>query len=151
MILATALLLACSASAQVPDQFVLYQNEPDPFCLDDSPSGTAIRFELPQAAHIQLEIWSPDTTSVVRTLIEEYLPAGIHELIWDGRDTLGEIVGDAAYPYTMTASDSPGGDVLFEETLVATVNCDAPVDESTWGCIKAWYRGKDGLNDRGHR
>ena len=142
-LLATILLLACSASAQPPGQFALYQNEPDPFCLEVFPSGTTIRFELPQDAHVQLEVWSPDTTSVVRSLIDGYLITGYHELIWDGRDTLGQVVEDGAYPYTMTAAEAPGGPVLFEQTLVATVSCGSPVDEITWGCIKAVYRGTD--------
>ncbi len=142
-VLATILLLACSALAQPPGEFVLHQNEPDPFCLEVFPNGTAIRFELPQNAHVRLEVSSPDTTSVVRTLIDGNLITGYHEVIWDGRDTLGEVVEDGAYPYTMTAAEAPGGPVLYEETLVATVSCGSPVDEITWGCIKAVYRRTD--------
>ena len=140
MVFAATLLVASTTSAQVPDEFVLYQNEPDPFCPSDSLAGTAIRLQLPRAAYIQLEVWSPDTTSVVRTLIEASLPAGFHELIWDGRDVLGEFVDNGVYPYTMTASDSPGGEVLSEQTLLATVECDSPVASTTWGWLKAWYR-----------
>lgn len=140
MVFAGMVLVVSTATAQIPDQFVLYQNEPDPFCPSDSLAGTAIRLELPQAAYLQLEVWSPDTTLVVRTLIEESLPAGFHELIWDGRDLLGEFVDNGVYPYTMTASDSPGGEVLSEQTLLATVQCDTPVANTTWGWLKAWYR-----------
>ncbi len=135
--LTAVVLLATLASAQLPDSLALHQNEPDPFCVDDLPGKTAIRFELPQALQTRLEVWNPDTTYVVRTLIEGHLAAGVYEIVWDGRDALGEFVEAGAYPYTMTVSFDI---VSFEIMRVATMSCDTPVRESTWGAIKAWFR-----------
>ena len=136
VVVAAVLLWTIPAVCQVPDEFVVHQNNPNPFCPHDSPGGTTILFEMPQAAYITLEVLTPDTLGVERSLIAEYLPAGLHAVTWDGRDNEGDIVGDGVYPYLFVAADSPGGAPLFQDMLFATASCPTPTDGLSWGILK---------------
>jgi len=86
---------------------VLHQNDPDPFCVAVD-TGSSILFEIPQEAYIELVFWSPDTTLIVRVLVDNHYSAGLHMVLWDGRDDWGALLPDGSYPYTMTAADSLG-------------------------------------------
>ena len=74
---------------QPPDHFELFQNIFDPFCPTGGGGATDIRFMMPQQAAVLLEVWNPDTTVVLRTLVHGVLPAGYHSFIWDGTDDGG--------------------------------------------------------------
>ncbi|MBD3224604.1 MAG: T9SS type A sorting domain-containing protein [Caldithrix sp.] len=63
-----------------PDQFKLSQNYPNPF----NPI-THIKFELPEASHVTLQIVDVNG-KVVSTEIDDYRPAGVHETIFDGKN-----------------------------------------------------------------
>ena len=144
ILLALTLVLAipCAAPAdppQPPDHFELFQNFPDPFCPTDDGGVTQIQFMMPQQAAVLLEIWSPDTTVVVRTLVHGVLPAGYHSIIWDGSDDDGVDLTSGAYPYSMTATDPDNGDSLFYDILVATIDCTVATRPGTWGGIKAEF------------
>jgi len=138
-VVAVLLFWTIPALCQIPEQFVVHQNNPDPFCPYDSPGGTTILFEMPQAAHITLEVLTPDTLGVERTLIAAYLPAGLHAVTWDGRDNDGDVVGEGVYPYQFTAAESPGGAPLFQDMLFATASCPTPTDGLSWGALKRWF------------
>ena len=126
--------------AQPPDHFELLQNDPDPFCPAGDVGATDIRLALPVASAIQLEVWSPDTSAVVRTLIHAFLPAGYHSITWDGTDGGGSDLASGAYPYSMTANDPDSGDSLFYDMLTATIDCEVATRPGTWGGIKAEFR-----------
>jgi len=63
---------------QIPQDFVLLQNHPNPF----NPT-TIIRFGLPQAAEVQLEVYDSFGRRVA-TLLHERKEAGYHEMQFDG-------------------------------------------------------------------
>ena len=67
----------------IPDKFSLAQNFPNPF----NPT-TTIRYDIPKASYVTLKIYRIDG-QLVRTLQDDYRPAGIYELIWDGRNDHG--------------------------------------------------------------
>jgi hypothetical protein len=67
-----------SATLPVLQATVLEQNYPNPF----NPV-TALRFTLPRAVHLRLDIVDV-TGRVVATLVEGELPAGDHVRLWDG-------------------------------------------------------------------
>ncbi len=142
ILMAGFLILAISTAvlAQFPMQqsFVLHQNEPNPFCAQVD-TTTCILFEMSRAAYVTLEVWTPDTTAVLRSLVKGYLAAGFHMVCWDGRDNSGQFVADAIYPYVMTVADSLGGPTVFADTLVATVECGTACEGNTWGRLKALY------------
>jgi len=132
--------ISTAVLAQFPMQqsFVLHQNDPNPFCPQVD-TATCIVFEMSRAAYVTLEVWTPDTTAVLRSLIKEYLAAGVHMVSWDGRDSSGEFVADGVYPYVTTVADSLGGAIIFSDTLVATVECGTAREGSTWGRLKSLY------------
>jgi hypothetical protein len=68
-----------SAAGQA-GQTELEQNYPNPF----NPS-TTIRFTLAAPQHVSVGIYDV-SGRLVRTLISEVLPAGMHVVVWDGRD-----------------------------------------------------------------
>jgi hypothetical protein len=61
----------------LPDEFLLSQNYPNPF----NPS-TTIRFSLPEASDVVLEVYDVLGRKVV-TLADGYLTAGWHESVWE--------------------------------------------------------------------
>ncbi|MBN2565283.1 MAG: hypothetical protein JXB46_06195 [Candidatus Eisenbacteria bacterium] len=140
IVLGAALLCAMPVRCQIPDQFVLHQNDPNPFCPTDSPGGTIITFEIAHVAYARMEVLTPDTLSVVRVLLYGYQAPGLHAVVWDGRDETGDPVEEGAYPYVLTARDSTSGPVIFQDTLLATAACASPVEQTSWGRIKMWHR-----------
>jgi len=77
----------------------LRQNHPNPF----NPS-TVIAFALPTARQVDLAVYTVDGRRVT-TLVSEPLPAGHHEIVWDGRDGGGRRVASGAYFYRLRAGD----------------------------------------------
>ena len=81
-----------SAPASVPESVALSLcNYPNPF----NPR-TTIRFELPVAGPVRLSIYDV-AGRLVRTLVDDSLPQGSHEAVWDGRDATGREVGSGSY------------------------------------------------------
>ncbi len=86
-------------ATSIPKKFALYQNYPNPF----NPT-TLIQFDLPQNAHVQLNIYNL-LGNKVRTLVNQDLPAGSHQISWDGRDGHGNILPTGIYFYKIIAGD----------------------------------------------
>ncbi|MDW7679390.1 MAG: T9SS type A sorting domain-containing protein [bacterium] len=78
-------------------KYSLSQNYPNPFNSD-----TEIRYQLPEATHVKLEIYNL-LGQKIRTLIDDPKPAGSHTLRWDGRDQYGKPVSSGVYLYRLTA------------------------------------------------
>jgi len=75
----------------VPKQLILWQNFPNPF----NPA-TKLRFQIPYVNNVTLEIFSI-TGQKVRTLINEQMEQGWHEVQWDGLDEAGSSVPSGIY------------------------------------------------------
>lgn len=71
---------------------VLRQNAPNPF----NPS-TTIAFALPRQEAVDLTIHDLRGRVVRRLLTAASLPAGAHEVVWDGRDDAGAAVASGTY------------------------------------------------------
>jgi subtilisin family serine protease len=78
---------------------LLHQNHPNPF----NPS-TTIAFALPRGMETSLAVYAIDG-SLVATLVNEVMPAGEHQVTWDGRDSSGSQVASGAYFYRLSAGD----------------------------------------------
>jgi hypothetical protein len=83
----------------VPQVFALHANYPNPF----NPA-TTIRYQLPQAAPVRLEIFDV-LGQKVRTLVAEAQPAGYHRATWDSRNEAGDPVAAGVYLYRLQAGD----------------------------------------------
>jgi hypothetical protein len=86
-------------NAGIPVTFALEQNYPNPF----NPS-TTINFALPKDAGVSLKVYDV-LGREVRTLVNDKVNAGYHEVVWDGRNAFGAQVASGMYIYRITAGD----------------------------------------------
>jgi subtilisin family serine protease len=84
-----------TVSASPRPTFALARNTPNPF----NPS-TTIHFELAEAGRAQLRIYSAQGR-VVRTLVDERLPAGGFRVTWDGKNDRGIAAASGVYFYKL--------------------------------------------------
>ncbi len=92
------LAIADTETGEIPDNFELAQNFPNPFNPE-----TSIRFFLPQSQTVRLEIYNM-LGQTVKTLTEPaILSAGWHEVKWNGTNHLGETVANGLYLYRLSA------------------------------------------------
>jgi hypothetical protein len=83
----------------LPRAFQLSQNYPNPF----NPQ-TQIDFYLPVSGKAWLVVYDV-LGRRVRPLVNEFLPAGPHSAVWDGRDFNGRPAGSGMYFYEMVFGD----------------------------------------------
>ena len=104
----------------VPSSWSLEQNDPNPFCGE-----TRIRLTVPRPANLRLEVLNGSNGSVVRTLLNGNYAAGVHAVIWDGRDDQGTTLSDGEWPYRLVARDSANNEFLIGPHT-ATIACGTP-------------------------
>lgn len=83
----------------VPTSYALNQNYPNPF----NPS-TEIAFALPQTGHVTLTVYNILGQSV-KTLVDEEMSAGPHQVTWDGTANGGSVAASGIYFYRIQAND----------------------------------------------
>jgi|GEM_PF-4341268 len=84
-------------TGELPDQFKLYPNYPNPF----NPS-TTIRFDLVKPTHVRLSIHNLVGQGIV-VLLDENCTAGTHEVRWDGCDALHQLMPTGVYLFKIEA------------------------------------------------
>jgi hypothetical protein len=84
--------------ANTPIRFSLNQNYPNPF----NPT-TMISFSIPVKGQADLSVYDL-LGRRVKTLVSGELPAGQHNIVWDGRDEAGHDVASGVYLYKLEAS-----------------------------------------------
>jgi hypothetical protein len=89
-------------SGEHPTRFALHSNAPNPF----NPA-TTLRFSIADADHVRLVIYDA-VGRHVRTIVDRAVPAGEHEIMWDGADATGRRLGSGVYVYRLTATGSDG-------------------------------------------
>lgn len=82
-----------------PRGFTLFPNTPNPFNPD-----TRIAFTLSQPALARLTVYNLLGQEVVR-LLEASLPAGVHQVPWNGRDHRNNPVASGVYFYRLQAGE----------------------------------------------
>lgn len=80
-----------SDPALVLNNFQLHQNYPNPFN-----ASTRIHYELPISAHVSITIYNL-CGQLIYSLNQNQLPAGNHELVWDGVNNQGQPVASGIY------------------------------------------------------
>jgi len=89
----TGLQVGMKPITSVAETFSLSQNYPNPF----NPV-TNIRFELPVAGKVTLTVYN-DLGQKINTLVDQNMLSGLHEVQWDGRDYVGNMVSSGVYYY----------------------------------------------------
>ena len=84
--------------AELPDQFYLTQNFPNPF----NPV-TQIEFGIPEKSHVTLAVYNV-LGQRIRTLVDETLPANNYTAEWDGNSENGVRVASGIYFYKLETS-----------------------------------------------
>jgi len=85
--------------AGIPTVFRVEQNFPNPF----NPK-TTIRFALPEGGRTSVTIYDM-AGHLVRTVMDEVLPAQVHEVSWTGDDDQGRRVAAGVYFYMVTCGE----------------------------------------------
>jgi hypothetical protein len=93
------LTVGVEATTDLPTQFALHQNAPNPF----NPT-TKIFADIARAGRVDLRIYDV-SGRLVRTLVAKKLPRDRYEFEWDGRDDRGRPVGTGVYFYKLVTSD----------------------------------------------
>jgi len=83
----------------IPNVTALFNNFPNPFNPE-----TTIRFALLENKNVLIEIFNIRGQKLI-TLINGYMSAGYHQVIWDGRDINNNQVGSGIYFYRMRAGE----------------------------------------------
>ena len=108
------------------------QNYPNPFCPESD--RTRVNFRLEETGHALLQVFAPDTSLVLATLVDGEFTPGWHQVSWQ---PVGLYDGD--YPYRLTLSRD--GQVIFTGQRVLTVDCaELPARARSWGFLKGIYR-----------
>jgi hypothetical protein len=85
--------------AGLPVAFALRPNQPNPFA-----GSTTLRFDLPRAARVELDVFDAAGARVAR-LEGGVLPPGAHARSWHGMDDHGRRVGAGLYFVRMRAAE----------------------------------------------
>jgi hypothetical protein len=89
--------IAREESNPLPNEFVLYDNYPNPFNAQ-----TLIEYQLPQSGHVKLVVYNL-LGQEIKTLINKNHEAGRFNLVWDGKDNLGQAIPSSVYFYRIQA------------------------------------------------
>ncbi len=81
----------------IPDEFNLEQNFPNPFSIQ-----TNISFSIPRQCTVKLVVYCP-LEEPVSVLYEGQLPPGKYIIAWDGNDSDGNRLKIGSYVYSLEA------------------------------------------------
>ena len=84
--------------SDLPQNFSLFQNYPNPF----NPI-TTISFRIDKLQKINLSVYSING-ALIKQLINDYIPAGTHNIVWNGLGQNGAIVPSGLYIYKISSS-----------------------------------------------
>ena len=93
--LATAVYNYATGVDGIPSASVLYGNHPNPFT-----PATSISFAIPASERVRVSVFDI-RGRLVRTLVDDVLEAGPHDLPWNGTNQWNEPVGSGVYFYRL--------------------------------------------------
>lgn len=88
-----------TAGDDVPVTFALAQNYPNPFS-----TATTIEYELPSDAYVTLKVYNI-AGQLVKYLVNGFMEAGAHKVVWDGRDMSGNLLSSGLYIYRLESEE----------------------------------------------
>ncbi|MDD4050929.1 MAG: FlgD immunoglobulin-like domain containing protein [candidate division Zixibacteria bacterium] len=91
--------ISVSAAEALPMAYALSQNSPNPF----NPT-TTIYFAAPQAGQVKVAVFNILGQNI-KDLVDGYMEAGYHQVVWDGKDRSGDAVASGIYFYKISANN----------------------------------------------
>lgn len=85
------------ANLEIPSQFQLLQNYPNPFTPE-----TTIKYTLPKSTLVKLVIYDM-LGREVKTLVNELQQQGVKSVVWDGKNNHGQPLPNGLYLYRIVA------------------------------------------------
>ena len=101
----------------IPQNLELEQNYPNPFSVE-----TAISYKIHEPSHIRIIIYNVLGQKVRTFLIGEKV-VGIHTIVWDGTNDMGDKVSSGIYFCQLQA----GHEIRVRKMLLATTNMPLPL------------------------
>jgi len=89
---------------QLPSDFQLDQNFPNPLALNLGQTNTMIQFHIPAKETVTIHIFNTLGQLVLILANKTYEP-GIHQVSWDGKDRLGNLVPSGIYYYKFSSGN----------------------------------------------
>ncbi|MBN2093092.1 choice-of-anchor D domain-containing protein, partial [candidate division KSB1 bacterium] len=93
----------------LPTEFALLGNYPNPF----NP-GTTIEYQLSQPSEVELIIYDVQG-HLIRRLIKASIPAGVHQVAWNGLDENGQLVATGIYYYRIVVRTNEQGSKTYTD------------------------------------
>ena len=90
-------------TTNVVKEYRLAQNYPNPF----NPT-TTITYQLPEETRVKIEVYNM-LGAKIATLLDKKQKAGVHHVMWDGKDNAGNTAGSGIYFYKISTPE-------FEQT-----------------------------------
>ncbi|RLC52904.1 MAG: hypothetical protein DRH79_04355 [Candidatus Cloacimonadota bacterium] len=87
----------------IPNKAILYNNYPNPFNPE-----TKISFAIPEESNVRISIYNIKGQRV-KTLVNDHLERGIHEIIWRSKDNSGKSVASGVYFYKLEVENKIKG------------------------------------------
>lgn len=87
----------------IPEMTELHQSFPNPY-KPDRDIKTEISFSIPISQKVSLQIYNLKG-QLIKTLSDDYLSAGKHSIIWDGKSEAGTPVASGIYFYSLTTKN----------------------------------------------
>ena len=91
-------------NSEIPQNYKLYQNFPNPFQINAGTMGTQIFYDLPKESRALIKIYNC-LGQEIRQLTDQLTTAGRHVVYWDGRDHSGNDLAPGVYFYRLEAED----------------------------------------------
>ena len=99
-----------AAKSNLPQDFLFIQNYPNPFNPE-----TRIQYQLSEASAVQIKIFNV-AGQLVRSFEAGLQPAGVHSVVWDSKDNLGQQVSSGIYIYRLSVEPLSANGTRFEES-----------------------------------
>ena len=84
----------------IADQYILSQNYPNPF----NPN-TRIEFKIPMMEQVNISVYNLEGR-IVKTLVNQVMNAGSHEISWNGTNEIGAKVSTGMYIYQLKTNST---------------------------------------------
>ena len=97
---------ALRGGLEVPTEFALLQNSPNPFVIGRD-ATTRIVFTVAEPAHVRITVFDL-LGRAVRTVVDETFPRSKHTAEWTGTDAGGKVLASGVYFARMIATASSG-------------------------------------------